>query len=90
MALSMGGPRAITRRLAGVVPANIQIDAPWKAIRDARESTKSSQPELSPSLMLAWCVVRAMEKNAAFRRIVAKDGSIAEQEPNDAPDLNRS
>jgi pyruvate/2-oxoglutarate dehydrogenase complex dihydrolipoamide acyltransferase (E2) component len=74
---------AITRRLAGVVPANIQIDAPWKAIHAAREAAKETHPELSPSLMLAWCVVRAMEQHAAFRRIVAKDGSIAEIEKFD-------
>jgi pyruvate/2-oxoglutarate dehydrogenase complex dihydrolipoamide acyltransferase (E2) component len=74
---------AITRRLAGVVPANIQIDAPWSVIHAARESVKETQPELSPSLMLAWCVVRAMEQHGAFRRIVAKDGSIVEPEKFD-------
>jgi pyruvate/2-oxoglutarate dehydrogenase complex dihydrolipoamide acyltransferase (E2) component len=74
---------AITRRLAGVVPANIQIDAPWKAIHAAREAAKEARPDLSPSLMLAWCVVRAMEQHAAFRRVVTKDGSIAEIEKFD-------
>jgi pyruvate/2-oxoglutarate dehydrogenase complex dihydrolipoamide acyltransferase (E2) component len=29
--------------------------------------------------MMAWCVVRAMERHAAFRRVVAKDGAILEQ-----------
>jgi pyruvate/2-oxoglutarate dehydrogenase complex dihydrolipoamide acyltransferase (E2) component len=74
---------AITRRLAGVVSANIQIDAPWKAIREARAAAKRAKQDYSPSLMMAWCVVRAMEKHAAFRRIVAKDGSIVETEAFD-------
>ena len=70
---------AITRRLTGVVSANMQLDAPWSAIRSARESAKAAQRDISPSLMLAWCVTRAMEKRAAFRRIIARDGSILEQ-----------
>jgi pyruvate/2-oxoglutarate dehydrogenase complex dihydrolipoamide acyltransferase (E2) component len=74
---------AITKRLASVVPANMQLDAPWKAIRAAREHAKQHQLDLSPSLMLAWCVTRAMERHAAFRRLVQPDGSIAEQTPFD-------
>jgi 2-oxoisovalerate dehydrogenase E1 component len=71
---------AITRRLAGVVSTNMQADAPWKAIRAAREAAKAAQKDYSPSLMIAWCVVRAMEKHAPFRRLVLKDGSIVEQD----------
>lgn len=71
---------AITRRLAGVVSANMQLDVPWKAIRAAREAAKEAQLETSPSLMIAWCVVRAMERHAPFRRIVAQDGTIVEPE----------
>src|SRR4029078_331060 len=67
-----------TRRLTGVVPANMQLDAPWKSIRAARDATKDSNADLSPSMMIAWCVVRAIEKNPAFRRIVARDGGIVE------------
>lgn len=74
---------AITRRLTGVVPANMQLDAPWKAIRAARDATKSTNTDYSPSLLMAWCVVRAMERHAAFRRLVLKDGSIVEQEQFD-------
>ena len=71
---------AITRRLSGVIPANIQLGAPWRAIRAARDAAKQASQDYSPSLMIAWCVVRAMEKHAAFRRVVAKDGSIVEQD----------
>lgn len=74
-------PLAITRRLAGVVPANVQISAPWKAIRRAREQAKERHAEISPSLMLAWCVTRAMERHAPFRRLMLKDGRIVELEP---------
>ncbi|MGH7959091.1 MAG: transketolase C-terminal domain-containing protein, partial [Opitutaceae bacterium] len=74
---------AITRRLTGVVPANMQLDAPWKSIQAARDAVKSAHPDYSPSLMMAWCVVRAMEQHAAFRRIVAKDGSIVEPDEFD-------
>jgi pyruvate/2-oxoglutarate dehydrogenase complex dihydrolipoamide acyltransferase (E2) component len=69
---------AITRRLTGVVPANMQLDASWKAIRSARDAARQAGQEHSPSLLMAWCVVRAMERHAAFRRLVMKDGSIVE------------
>ncbi len=71
---------AITKRLAAVVPANMQVDAPWAAVRAAREKAKAAQLDVSPSLILAWCIVRAMERHAAFRRLTLKDGSIVEQE----------
>lgn len=74
---------AITRRLNGVVPANMQLDAPWQAIRAAREWAKQNARAHSPSLMIAWSVVRAIEKHPAFRRLVTKDGSIVEPESFD-------
>lgn len=76
-------PQAITRRLAGVVPANVQLAASWKRLRAAREEAKQRKLDYSPSLMLAWCTVRAMERHAAFRRLVQKDGGIVEQEAFD-------
>ncbi len=76
-------PPAITRRLTGVVPANMQLDAPWQAIRAARETAKLKGLAHSPSLMIAWSVVRAIEKHPAFRRLVTKDGSIVEPESFD-------
>ena len=69
---------SITRRVSGVVTANMEIDARWIAIRSAREAAKKAGRDRSPSLMLAWCTARAMEKHAAFRRLVLKDGSIVE------------
>ena len=71
---------AITRRLAGVVPTNMQMDASWRAIRAAREAAKAAQKDYSPSLMVAWCVMRTMTSHGAFRRLVLKDGTIVEQE----------
>ena len=70
----------ITRRLGRVVPANLQIDARWTAISEARAALKKSEGKAaaSPSVMLAWAVVRAMEKHAPFRRVMLEHDSIVE------------
>ncbi len=70
---------AITRRLSGVIPVNLQLDALWKNLRAAREAIKTTQPDCTPSLMLGWCIVRAMEKHAPFRRLVLREGEIVER-----------
>jgi pyruvate/2-oxoglutarate dehydrogenase complex dihydrolipoamide acyltransferase (E2) component len=74
---------AITRRLSGVVPVNMQLDVQWKAIRAARDAAKRTQSPHSPSLMLAWTVTRAMTRHPAFRRIVTRDSGIVERSPFD-------
>ena len=75
----------ITRKLGRVVPANLQIDARWHAIRDARAAAKKSDGEKapSPSVMVAWAVVRAMEKHPPFRRLMLDDDRIVENEDFD-------
>ncbi len=72
---------AITKRLDAVVPANMLMDCRWDALRRAREEAKAKHGKsaASPSAMMAWCVTRAMEKHAAFRCLVNKDGAILEQ-----------
>jgi 2-oxoisovalerate dehydrogenase E1 component len=72
----------ITRKLSRVIPANLQIDARWEAIRKARDSAKKKNAKNapSPSVMIAWTVVRAMEKHAPFRRLILEDESIVENE----------
>jgi 2-oxoisovalerate dehydrogenase E1 component len=72
----------IVRRLGRVVPANLQIDARWDAIRSAREKAKKDEGKdaASPSVMVAWAVVRAMEKHAPFRRIILDDDRIEEHD----------
>ncbi|SDS07879.1 thiamine pyrophosphate-dependent enzyme [Opitutus sp. GAS368] len=72
---------AITKRLDAVVPANMLMDVRWDGLRAAREAAKQQHGKAaaSPSTMMAWCVVRAQEKHAAFRCIVNKDGAILEQ-----------
>jgi 2-oxoisovalerate dehydrogenase E1 component len=72
----------ITRKLGRVVPANLQIDARWDAIREARVAAKKSDGKdaPSPSVMVAWAVVRAMEKHAPFRRLMLDDDRIIEHE----------
>ncbi len=76
----------LTRKLSHVIPANLQIDARWNAIRSAREEAKqmNNGNVPSPSLMIAWAVVRAMEKHAPFRRLILEDNTIVE---NDRFDL---
>src|SRR5205085_2879159 len=72
----------VTRKLGRVVPANLQIDARWDAIRSAREAAKKRKEmnAPSPSAMIAWVVVRAMERHAPFRRLILEDDTIVENE----------
>jgi len=72
----------ITRKLSRVIPANLQIDARWDAIRKTRDAAKKKNGKNapSPSVMIAWSVVRAMEKHAPFRRLILEDESIVENE----------
>ncbi len=75
----------ITRKLSQVIPANLQLDARWDAIRAAREEMKRAQGNNapSPSVMIAWAVVRAMEKHAPFRRLILEDETIVENDDFD-------
>ncbi len=75
----------ITRKLSRVVSANLQIDARWDSIRAARAGSKKSDGKnaASPSAMIAWAVVRAMEKHPPFRRIMLDDEQILEHDPFD-------
>ena len=72
---------AITKRLDAVVPAGIQMDVRWDALRRAREEAKKlhGKAAASPSVMMAWCLVRAQEKHPGFRCIVNREGIIHEQ-----------
>ncbi len=75
----------ITRKLSRVISANLQIDAPWDAIQEAREAAKKKESKHapSPSVMIAWCVVRAMEKHAPFRRLILEDDQIVQNDDFD-------
>ncbi|MDQ6940624.1 MAG: 2-oxo acid dehydrogenase subunit E2, partial [Verrucomicrobiota bacterium] len=75
----------IVRKLSRVVSTNLQIDARWDAIQKARAAAKKSdrQNAASPSAMIAWAVVRVMEKHAPFRRLMLDDDQIVEQDPFD-------
>jgi len=72
----------ITRKLLRVIPANLQMDARWDSLRKARDAAKkkNGKDAPSPSVMIAWAVVRAMEKHAPFRRLILEDESIVENE----------
>ena len=75
----------ITRKLNRVIPANLQIDARWNAIQEARQALKKTDREQapSPSMMIAWAVVRAMEKHAPFRRLILDDDQIVQNDEFD-------
>ena len=75
----------ITRKLSRVIPANLQIDARWHAIQEAREVSKKKDGKEapSPSVMIAWSVVRAMEKHAPFRRLILDDDQIVQNDDFD-------
>ncbi|PYL52309.1 MAG: hypothetical protein DMF29_11115, partial [Verrucomicrobia bacterium] len=70
----------ITRKLSRVIPANLQIDARWEAIRKTRDAAKKKNGKNapSPSVMIAWAVIRAMENHPPFRRLILEDESIVE------------
>jgi len=72
----------ITRKLNRVIPANLQIDVRWEAIREARQAVKETDREgpPSPSVMIAWSVVRAMENHAPFRRLILEDDQIVQND----------
>jgi len=72
----------IARKLSRVIPANLQIDARWDAIRKARDAAKkkNGRNAPSPSVMIAWAVVRAMEKHPPFRRLILEDETIVESD----------
>jgi 2-oxoisovalerate dehydrogenase E1 component len=75
----------ITRKLSHVISANLQIDARWDAVRRAREAAKDTNPKHapSPSVMIAWSVVRAMENHAPFRRLILEDEQIIQNDDFD-------
>ena len=75
----------ITRKLNRVISANLQIDARWDAIQKARQTVKGADREQtpSPSVMIAWSVVRAMEKHAPFRRLILEDDQIVQNDDFD-------
>ena len=75
----------ITRKLSRVIPANLQIDARWEAIHKARDAAKKKNGKNapSPSVMIAWAVVRAMETHAPFRRLILDDDRIVENDDFD-------
>jgi pyruvate/2-oxoglutarate dehydrogenase complex dihydrolipoamide acyltransferase (E2) component len=75
----------ITRKLSHVISANLQMDARWDAIEQARDTAKrkNGKDAPSPSVMVAWAIVRAMEKHAPFRRLILEDDQIVENDDFD-------
>jgi 2-oxoisovalerate dehydrogenase E1 component len=74
---------AITRRLASVVPASMQLDVLWDAVTAARARAKKEHRASTPSLIVAWCLTRAIERHDAFRRLISPDGQVVQQDAFD-------
>ena len=74
---------AITRRLAGVVPASMQIDVLWANVLAARARAKKEHRACTTSLIVAWCLTRAVERHDAFRRLTSPDGQVIQQDAFD-------
>ncbi len=55
-------------QMKNVVPTHMTVKAPWEAIRAARAAAKERYGDdaPSPTVMVAWCIVKAMEKHSIF------------------------
>ena len=70
---------AIVRRLGQVVPVYLTVNARWDALRAARGLAKErGEHAVTPSLMLAWCLVRATEAVPSFRRQFVDERHVAQ------------
>jgi 2-oxoisovalerate dehydrogenase E1 component len=74
---------AITKRLGKVVPVYLTVNARFENVRVARRHAKARNEPITPSLIAAWCIVRAIEKQPSFRREVLADDSIRQWEDFD-------
>lgn len=74
---------AITRRLVGVVPVSCSVQARFENVRNARRLAKSRGQNVTPSLIAAWCIVRAVEGSDSFRRELLADETIRQNQTFD-------
>jgi 2-oxoisovalerate dehydrogenase E1 component len=63
-----GLPPRIIAQLKNVVPAHMTVKARWQALRQARSLAKKQMGDTAPSptVMIAWSLVRAMTKHPVF------------------------
>ncbi len=63
-----GLPPRIIAQLKNVVPAHMTVKAGWAAIREARAAAKAAMGKAAPSptVMVAWALVRAMTRHPIF------------------------
>ncbi|MBS0657955.1 MAG: 2-oxo acid dehydrogenase subunit E2 [Verrucomicrobia bacterium] len=74
---------AITRRLVGVVPVSCSVQARFENVRQARRQSKARGSNVTPSLIAAWCIVRAVAGHESFRRELLADDTIRQNEAFD-------
>ena len=68
-------------RQSGLTPNDIDTGAIIVTGEAAKKKNGKNAP--SPSVMIAWSVVRAMERHAPFRRLILEDDRIVEKEDFD-------
>lgn len=70
----------LTRAQQQVVPGTIEVETPWEPIETAHEWFKSRAkgPDGVPSrsLLVAWCIVRAVANHSKFRSVVLDVNSV--------------
>lgn len=77
-----GLPSKIWGQMKNVVPTHMSVKCPWGGIRQAREDARQAlgKDAPSPTAMLAWCVVRAMERHPIFCCTINADDTLTHHE----------
>ncbi|HKJ90832.1 MAG TPA: thiamine pyrophosphate-dependent enzyme, partial [Oceanipulchritudo sp.] len=83
---SEGGlPPRVVAQLKNVVPAHMTVKAGWSTIREARAKAKSLLGEAAPSptVMIAWILVRTMTRHPVFRSTINPNDTLSHHEAFD-------
>jgi len=80
-----GLPPRVVAQLKNVVPAHMTAKAGWAAIREARAEAKAAfgKKAPSPTLMVAWAMVRAMSQHPIFCCTISPDNTLIHNETFD-------
>lgn len=70
----------IVAQLKNVVPAHMTVKVGWSTLREARRQAKAdpASAHVSPTMMLAWSLVRAMEQHPIFTCTVRNNGTLSQ------------
>jgi 2-oxoisovalerate dehydrogenase E1 component len=69
-------------QMKNVVPTHMTMKCPWGGIRQARADAKKAlgADAPSPTALVAWCVVRAMERHPIFCCTINADDTLTPHE----------